>query len=669
MTLPEKIKRHRDLLILCFYLLCATLAAGVYYDLLRKQSEGGIEQARTIYAERTESLINSVFHKTDVLAAVLKLTGGNISYQTFNDVASLVYEKNRGIRGIQFMPKAIVTYSYPVKGNEAVIGKNFLKIPERLKDVKLAIDTKSIALSGPYHLIQGGLGVVARNPVFLRDAAGKEYFWGFSAIILDLPLALERAGLGNLPASGYDFQLFCVNENNERLVIAGNPRLDMTGAVYGTIRVPHHEWTLAITRLDPWSDLLKTAIAFLFGVLLSLVLWLLYRTMQQRETAVAAKDKFFSDISHDMRTPLNAVIGFSTLALRPQATAQEKDSCLAKIQTSGKLLLDLINDTLSISKMDNGKLELHKAPVSLEEIGTSIMGPIGAIAAQKDVILILDESGCRHRMLLADKLSVQKIFLNLLNNAVKFTPAGGRVWITVKDEPAGAKDAALTVEIRDEGIGIGREFLPRIFEPFAQEGREGYKGTGTGLGLSIVKRLVDLMDGTITVASEVGRGTAFTVRLPLKESSVRIENGPAETKHGAVQDLSGKKVLLCEDNELNREIASALLKDLGIETSEAENGQIGVELFTASKPREYAAILMDLRMPVMDGYTATRAIRALPRPDAKIIPIIAMTADAYPEDVGKCLSAGMNSHLAKPIDPDALRCTLGKFINDDADGQ
>jgi signal transduction histidine kinase len=205
--------------------------------------------------------------------------------------------------------------------------------------------------------------------------------------------------------------------------------------------------------------------------------------------AVAAKDKFFSDISHDMRTPLNAVIGFSTLALRPQATAQEKDSCLAKIQTSGKLLLDLINDTLSISKMDNGKLELHKAPVSIEEIGTSIMGPISAIAAQKGVILIWTNPAAGPEQCWPTSSACRKSFLNLLNNAVKFTPAGRRIWITVKDEPAGAKDAALVVEIKDEGIGIGREFLPRIFEPFAQEGREGYKGTGTGLGLSIVKRL------------------------------------------------------------------------------------------------------------------------------------------------------------------------------------
>ena len=662
MTLTAKIKRHRDLLILCFCLSCSALATGVYYDMLNRQSESGIEQIRTVYTERAENLINSVFHKTDVLAAAVKLTNGSISYRTFNEIASLVYEENRGIRGIQYMPRAVVTYSYPVKGNEAVIGKDFLKIPERLKDVKLAIDTRSIALSGPYHLIQGGLGVVARNPVFLRNGAGAEYFWGFSAIILDLPLALERVGLGNLPKSGYDFQLFCVNENNERLVIAGNPALDTDKAVRGVIRVPHHEWILAIAKLDPWSDLLKTAVAFLFGTLLSLVLWLLYRTMQQRERAVAAKDKFFSDISHDMRTPLNAVIGFSTLALRPQTTEQEKDSYLAKIQTSGKLLLDLINDTLTISKMDNGKLELNPAPVRLAEINASIMEPISAIAAQKGVILIMDKSGCRPRTLMADKLSVQKIFLNLLNNAVKFTPAGGRIWITIRDEPAGARDAALVVEVRDEGIGIGRNFLPHIFEPFSQEEREGYKGTGTGLGLSIVRQLVGLMGGTVAAASEVGRGTAFTVKLPLKETEAQEDNGPAEAQPERKQDLSGNKVLLCEDNALNREIAAALLQDLGIVTTEAEDGQIGVKLFTESKPREFAAILMDLRMPVMDGYAAVRAIRALPRPDAKTVPIIAMTADAYPEDVGRCLAAGMDSHLSKPIDPDALNRVLSKFI-------
>lgn len=233
-------KQHAWLLL--SGLIVAVLASGIYYHTLKQDSLEDIERIETIYADRTEHVINLVFHKTDVLAAVVRLENGNITEETFQDVAKIVYAPDQGIRGIQYMPGAIVTYSYPVEGNEGVIGKNFLEIPERKKDVLLAINTKSIALSGPYNLIQGGLGVVARNPVFLKNAEGEEYFWGFSAVILDLPDAIASVGLSHLPDSGYDFQLYCINENNERLVIDGNPALPVEQAVCGTIHVPHHEW-------------------------------------------------------------------------------------------------------------------------------------------------------------------------------------------------------------------------------------------------------------------------------------------------------------------------------------------------------------------------------------------------------------------------------------------
>jgi sensor domain CHASE-containing protein len=240
METKRKPQRRQGLWILIVGLLLSLGVAIFYFATLQQRAAQDIERVTSLYTERTENLINNIFHKTDVLAAVVKLQNGDISEDTFNSVAQLVYKPNSGIRGIQYMPGAVVTYSYPVAGNEGVIGKNFLEIPERRKDVMLAIDTKSTALSGPYNLLQGGLGVVARNPVFLTDEAGKEYFWGFSAIILDLPDALEEAGLGTLPESGYDFQLYCINENNERLVIEGNPDLDLSQAVYGAIQVPHH---------------------------------------------------------------------------------------------------------------------------------------------------------------------------------------------------------------------------------------------------------------------------------------------------------------------------------------------------------------------------------------------------------------------------------------------
>ena len=655
-------KRNVWLLIIC--IIISLVAAGAYFRTLQQQSLETIERTRTIYTERTENIVNAVFHKTDVLATAVKLKNGAITEADFQNVAKIVYQENSGIRGIQYMPGAIVTYSYPVKGNEAVIGKNFLEIPDRRKDVLLAIDTKSIALSGPYHLIQGGLGVVARNPIFLTDADGNEYFWGFSAIILDLPDAIAGVGLGNLIDEGYDYQLYCINENNERLVIEGNPDLDVSKAVCGDLYVPHHVWTLAVQERNPWINMAKAGIVFFVGLLLSLILWLQYSLMLQKEAVILAKDRFFSDISHDMRTPLNAIMGFSALARRQDVQEQERHDYLEKIESAGKLLLDLVNDTLTMSRANSGKLVLHTSPVSTEHLFDSIMAPLRLMAEQKQITLSLDRAAYRPRTVLADQLNVQKIFLNLLSNAVKYTPAGGHIWVTIQDDPAGSSDPDIVSIIRDDGIGMSPEFIKHIYEPFAQERQQGYDGMGTGLGLSIVKQLVDIMGGAICVESVLHGGTTFTVRLHLAEASV-AESPVMDSK--SLSDysiLAGRKVLVCEDNVMNQEIACEFLKMADMRADCARNGKEGLDCFSASAIGEYSAILMDIRMPVMDGFTASRHIRSLDRADAKTIPIIAVTADVLSDNVDECKQSGMNGYFSKPIEMTAMLDLLNKYIRD-----
>lgn len=654
---------NHNVWLLLIGIIISFAASGIYFHTLQQQSLENIERTRTIYTERTENIINSIFHKTDVLAAAVKLKNGAITEEDFQSIAQIVYQVNSGIRGIQYMPKAVVTYSYPVEGNEAVIGKNFLEIPERRQDVLLAIDTKSIALSGPYHLIQGGLGVVARNPIFLTDGAGREYFWGFSAIILDLPDAIASAGLSRLVNEGYDYQLYCINENNERLVIEGNPDLDMQHAIKGDLHVPHHIWTLAVMERSPWVNVAKAGLVLLVGLLLSLILWLQYSLMLQKEAVIVAKDRFFSDISHDMRTPLNAIMGFSALAQRHDVSDEAKRDYLDKIESAGKLLLDLVNDTLTMSRANSGKLILQTVPVHTETLIDSIVAPLQLMAEQKQITLYLDRSGYRPRTIMADPLNVQKIFLNLLSNAVKYTPVGGHVWVTIYDDPAGEKSPDLVSIIKDDGIGISQKFISRIYEPFSQEQRKGYEGTGTGLGLAIVKQLVNLMAGTISIESVLQKGTAFTVRLPVEEVADGVTEGQAAAKSLAFPELKGKKILICEDNEMNREIVCEFLKIADIEADCAENGRSGCDLFSQSAPGEYAAILMDIRMPVMDGFEATKEIRRMERSDAKTIPIIAVTADVMTDSVQQCRNAGMDGYCSKPIEPYDLMAVLKKHIH------
>ncbi len=645
----EKHWHKKSLWPLFLSIVISAVIASLYYAELNESSVKDTKNISTIYAARTENIVNSIFRKTDVLAAVVKLQNGQLTEDTFNDIAKLVYEDNHGIRGIQYMPGAIVTYSYPLAGNEAVMGKNFFEIPERRQDVLLAIDTKSIALSGPYHLLQGGLGVVARNPIFLTDAAGREYFWGFSAIILDLPKAMEGASLHHLENDGYDYQLYCINENGERLVIEGNPDLDIEKSVCNEVKVPHHTWTLAVRPGQVWRNEAKAALVLLFGLLLSLILWQRYSLLVQKETAMRAKDVFFSTISHDMRTPLNAVLGFSALAQKTGLPEAAKDVYIKKIETSASLLLDLINDTLTISRANLGKLQLDLKPIRIKEFVASILEPIQVMAKEKNISITYTNSGYKPKCIIADQLKVQKIFLNLLNNAVKYTPMNGHIRISVQTTKTVSDLLQVEVCIKDDGIGMRKEFLSHLYEPFVQEKRKGYEGQGTGLGLAIVKQLIDLLNGTIKVESEWNHGTSFTVGLSFKEG----EPASGKSVQDRIMDISGlkgRKILICEDNALNLEIISELLKDQGVLVETAANGRLGADKFFASKAGEYQAILMDIRMPVMDGYAAVKCIRNAEHPDAKHIPIFALTADAFSDDIEKCLQTGMNGCLTKPID-------------------
>lgn len=389
----------------------------------------------------------------------------------------------------------------------------------------------------------------------------------------------------------------------------------------------------------------------------------------RREMEIAAlarsaeeKNRFFSNISHDMRTPLNAIIGFSQLAQGQNMSVDQKDELFGKITTSGNLLLDLVNDTLTLSKANSGKLELHPTAVFTEDIGAEVTIPIREAAAQKHISFSIDKSGYRPRIIFADALNLKKIFLNLLSNAVKYTPAGGHVWVTVADDPPDAAEPDLLFTIRDDGIGISQEFMPHLFEPFATEGRAEAEVTGTGLGLSIVKNLVDLMHGTIEVTSTVGGGTTFIVRLHFPETSAQASHAGNSRPDGALSHLAGARVLLCEDNAINAEVAGMMLQRLGIAFDVATNGQEGCDRFASLPAGTYDAVLMDIRMPVMDGVQATRAIRAMSRSDAKTVPIIALTADAFEEDVQRNLDAGMNAQVSKPIKQDELLATLYRLI-------
>ena len=380
----------------------------------------------------------------------------------------------------------------------------------------------------------------------------------------------------------------------------------------------------------------------------------------EADRANEAKSSFLSSMSHDLRTPLNGVLGFTGLALREQDPLK-KQGYLHKIDSSGKLLLDLVNDTLELSRIESGKMTLEPQAVDGREFWESVATALRPSAELKGVKLETDTCRCPNMVIWIDRLKVQKVVLNLLSNAVKYTPAGGSVHFSVSELEPPVNGCTRRIVVADTGIGMSREFLARLYEPFSQERRpEAANVVGTGLGLSIVKRIVDLMGGSIRVESELNKGTCFTVDLPIPcREAARAAQKQADEPQAS---LAGKRVLLCEDNYLNREIAELLLKDQGIEVDCAADGKEGLEKFAASAAGFYDAILMDIRMPVMDGCKATAAIRGLNRADAAAIPIVAMTADAFEEDFHRTKEAGMNGHITKPIDPERLFKTLRENI-------
>lgn len=388
----------------------------------------------------------------------------------------------------------------------------------------------------------------------------------------------------------------------------------------------------------------------------------LIEAKQEAQRANKAKTDFLSNMSHDIRTPMNAIIGLTQIAQKSLGNVDEVKQCLDDIALSSKHLMALINDVLDMSKLESGNMSFIEEPFDLCKLLDDTYAIVKPQADMYSVDIVFEGGVKEGTYLIGCPLHLRQVFINLCVNGIKYNKPGGKLYLKVMEDKIDEDTVEYSFIHRDTGIGMSKKFLEKVFEPFSQEDHSGsrteYKGTG--LGLSIVKLLVDNMGGSIEADSVKGEGSTFTVKMRFKiDKEVYVPDD-----NGVVEDVSleGLKVLLVEDNKINQTIAKRMLNDFGAVVTTANNGELGVQEFMESAPGTFDVILMDIMMPVMDGISATMAIRCLDRDDAKKIPIIAMTANAFAEDGKKCIEAGMDQHIAKPFEMDKVAAILKSWV-------
>ena len=383
---------------------------------------------------------------------------------------------------------------------------------------------------------------------------------------------------------------------------------------------------------------------------------------KEAERANKSKTEFLLRMSHDIRTPLNGIVGMLEIAEHFDDSMEKQRECRSKIKESSKILLELINEVLDMSKLESGEVVLEHVPFNLAAMAFEIFTVVEKQAEECGIEVIEEDCDVIYPNLIGSPTHYKRLVMNILGNAIKYNKPHGKIYITCREIAFDGKQVTLQTKIRDTGIGMSEEFQKHLFEPFMQENISARtKYGGTGLGMSITKNLVDKMGGTITFESEKGVGTTFEILIPF-DVDLSAESTPVQEEE-TLESIVGETIILAEDNEVNLEIAKFMLEEAGVHVIEARNGEEAVEAFAKSESGEIAAILMDLMMPVMDGYEATKTIRNMSRPDATEIPIIAMTANAFAEDRIATKKAGMNEHIAKPLDTNVALRIISKQIH------
>ena len=608
-------------------------------------------------------------------------SGHQMDSKEFQALSQMISDDSQIIKAIELAPDGVVKDIYPLKGNEAAFGIDMLNSPARKHEANLAMKSGQYTIAGPYELNQGGLGSLLFEPIYITDKSGEKSFWGFSILVLDWNRFLEELELDKLTDASYCYQMWKKDGNSgKKTIIAQGGDAIHKGAVQISCKVPNDTWYFEIIPHTGWVTVKQQALVFLvavsIAVLATAICYLMLHRKQREKLyteeirksaekarkANEAKTRFLFNMSHDIRTPMNAIVGFSGLLEKSIHDEKKSLDYIKKIRVSSDILLTIINQVLEMARIESGKITLSSESVNIREM-VEAMNTVFESSLTKKSLEYQCSLNVVHDQILCDKTKMEEIILNVVSNSIKYTNPHGKITVSIDElDSEDEKNANYKVVVEDNGIGMSQDYLPHIFEEFSREHTSTEtRVAGTGLGLPIVKSLVDRMGGTIEVESEEGKGTRFIMKFSFP---VSLENQVREKEKQNIPDitekLEGKRILLAEDNELNAEIAETVLEETGIKVKHVEDGIQCIEELKKMPEKYYDVILMDVQMPNMDGYTATQRIRHLDDSRAEI-PIIAMTANAYDEDRRKAQEAGMDGFLAKPLDVDEMMRLLGKI--------
>ena len=680
--LTQKQIRFQALLLFFITFFLVELCAVFLYQNQLKEAKLKADYTAQTTIGRVKSQLNHYLAESNLMKHMIE-AGYTVDDEEFSVLSSLMQDDQNVIKAHELAKDGIVTLIYPMSGNEAALGLNMLEHPARKQEARLAKESSEYTIAGPFELQQGDIGALLFDPIYTTDANGDQTFWGFSILVLDWESFLNEIELDTLEEAGYTYELWKISPaTGEHVSIAHSGNSRRSDAIEVLCTVPNDTWHFEIVPKNGWLSPLQVFVSFALGLILSLLTSIgflqfqmrrykdeihaaeLEKAVQEAQSANEAKTRFLFNMSHDIRTPMNAIIGFSDLL---EKHIDEKDRAvdyIAKIKSSSSFLLSLINYVLEMARIESGKASLKIELGSYSELINSLNAVFEPSLKSKNLSYLCYNT-VEHDAILCDRTKIREILLNIISNSIKYTPEGGKIFVKIEETPAPRKGfASYRITVKDNGIGMSKEYLPHIFEEFTREHSSTESHiTGTGLGLPIVKSLVNLMGGTIDVESELGAGTITTICLTFElptEEQLAAHQHKDEILEQSLQTLSEKRVLLAEDNDLNAEIVLTVLEENGIHAEHVKDGALCLKAVQNAPEDYYNVILMDIQMPNMNGYQAAEAIRALPGKRGEI-PIVAMTANAFEEDRRKALESGMNAHIAKPVDVSVLLETLSRF--------